>query len=229
MIYVTGDFHGDISRFDDPKLKKLKKGDTLIICGDFGFIWNGGKKENAVLEKLFNKKYNIAFIDGTHENFDLLTQFPTVRWMGAQARHIGGNVYHLLRGQIYTMEGQRVFTFGGGESEDKELRLEGVSWWREEQPTKEELMFAADNLETIDCNPNIVITHEPPASILNFLNLKNPVGVSITPINTFFDELSACCEYDRWFFGSVHMDKNISSHHIAVFKNIYNAVSGEKL
>ena len=25
MVYVTGDMHGDASRFSDPRLKKLKK------------------------------------------------------------------------------------------------------------------------------------------------------------------------------------------------------------
>ena len=29
MVYVTGDMHGDASRFSDPRLKKLKKGDTI--------------------------------------------------------------------------------------------------------------------------------------------------------------------------------------------------------
>ena len=110
MIYVTGDFHGKLSRFDDTKLKKLKKGDTLVICGDFGFIWDGGKKESEILAKLGAKKYNIAFIDGTHENFDLLSKFKTVRWMGAKAQHITGNIYHLLRGQIYDIDGEKVFT-----------------------------------------------------------------------------------------------------------------------
>ena len=33
--------HGDFERFKLPAMKKLKKGDTLIICGDFGFLWDG--------------------------------------------------------------------------------------------------------------------------------------------------------------------------------------------
>lgn len=47
MIYITGDIHADFSRFKDPALKKLGKQDALIICGDFGFIWNGGVKEKS--------------------------------------------------------------------------------------------------------------------------------------------------------------------------------------
>ena len=38
MIYVTGDTHGEFGRiveFDN----KLKKGDSVIICGDFGFVF----------------------------------------------------------------------------------------------------------------------------------------------------------------------------------------------
>ena len=61
MVYVTGDMHGDFERFKLPAMKKLKKGDTLIICGDFGFLWDGSKEEEKILEKLSEKKFNICF------------------------------------------------------------------------------------------------------------------------------------------------------------------------
>ena len=44
MVYVTGDTHGDISFFKDPKLKKLTEEDILIVCGDFGFLWDRSDK-----------------------------------------------------------------------------------------------------------------------------------------------------------------------------------------
>lgn len=50
MIYVTGDVHADLGRFKGKAAKKLKKGDTLIVCGDFGFVWDGSKKEQRVLK-----------------------------------------------------------------------------------------------------------------------------------------------------------------------------------
>ena len=56
MICVTGDLHGDISRFKSPVLKKLRRGDALIITGDFGCIWDGSKKEKRTLKKLGKKK-----------------------------------------------------------------------------------------------------------------------------------------------------------------------------
>ena len=36
MIYITGDTHGDLSHFKDPKLKRLGEKDIVIVCGDFG-------------------------------------------------------------------------------------------------------------------------------------------------------------------------------------------------
>ena len=62
MIYVTGDTHGDITRFKDPQMKKLKKGDTLIICGDFGFIWDNSKKEKADLKKLLSNDLQLHLL-----------------------------------------------------------------------------------------------------------------------------------------------------------------------
>lgn len=63
MLYVTGDTHGDYERFTSSALKKLKKGDTLFICGDFGFIWDGSKNEEKMLKKIGKLKYNVCFID----------------------------------------------------------------------------------------------------------------------------------------------------------------------
>ena len=73
MIYITGDTHGEFSRFKDSTTRKIKKGDTLIVCGDFGFIWDGSREEDRILKKLSKKKYNICFVDGTHENFEMLS------------------------------------------------------------------------------------------------------------------------------------------------------------
>ena len=75
MIYVTGDTHGDISRFKKRELKKFTKKDYLIICGDFGFLWNESAEEQEKLDFLKSQKYTILFVDGTHENFDLLESF----------------------------------------------------------------------------------------------------------------------------------------------------------
>ena len=61
MIYVTGDMHGDIERLYDPSFKKLKEGDTLIIAGDFGFLWDDQKKKRNCSNILAQENTPSAF------------------------------------------------------------------------------------------------------------------------------------------------------------------------
>ncbi len=227
MIYVTGDTHGIASRFDDPRLKKLGRGDTLIVCGDFGFIWNGSKEEMSVLKKLSKKKYNICFVDGTHENFEMLSKLKIKKWNGGKVHHIAANIFHLMRGQVFNIEGTKIFTMGGGESPDIDIRFEMNTWSDMEIPTREELMEGVDNLQKYGGKVDLVITHEPPAKIKDFLMLHTGSDASITAINTYLEDVSRICEFSHWYFGSLHLDKFISTTHISVFNNIINAKTGE--
>ena len=97
MIYVTGDVHADLGRFKGRAAKKLKKGDTLIVCGDFGFVWDGSKKEQRVLKWLGKRRYSVLFVEGTHDNLDLLAGYPVVDFCGGKARQISGKCHQLLR------------------------------------------------------------------------------------------------------------------------------------
>lgn len=216
MIYVTGDTHGDFERFKDPQMKKLHRGDTLIICGDFGFIWDGSEREKNVLKKLSGLGYTIAFLDGCHENFDLLEAYPESKWNGGMARVIAPNIVHLMRGQIYNIEHREIFTFGGGHSQDIDFRRDS-SWWEREQPTHDEIMEAIDNLARYGNKVDFVITHEPPASV------KDCLGVDVfqrIEVHALFEEIIKVCQYQKWFFGKCHIDKHIPVKFYAVFNNV---------
>ena len=225
MVYVTGDTHGEIDRFSDPQIKRLKKGDTLIICGDFGFLWDGSEKEKKELKQLGKKKYNIAFIDGTHENFDLLNSYEVTEWHGGKVHNICGNLYHLMRGQIFEIDGIKIFAMGGGESPDREMRSGNENWWRDEIPNKNELVEGANNIDASHCCVDVIVTHEPPAKMKGFLKLQSYENVRITALNSYFEQLNSICEYTKWFFGSLHQDKIITKNNIAVFKNVLPAVT----
>ncbi len=227
MVYVTGDMHGDINRFDDPALKKLKKGDILIICGDFGFLWDSGAREAKALRKLARKKYDICFIDGTHENFDLLNSYPVKQWNSGSVHEIAPNIRHLMRGQIFTIDNMTYFTFGGGESPDIDIRFEMNSWSKNEFPTGEEMINGANLLEMRDCKVDFILTHEPPVKAKSFLMLKDGENASVNGLNTYFEKLSDACTFRRWFFGSLHLDRYVSASFVAVYRNIISAVTGE--
>ncbi len=226
MIYITGDIHGDINRLSPEKLKFMKTHDTLIICGDFGFIWDDSKNEDKILRSLGKRKYNICFIDGTHENFELLNKFPAEDWCTGKARNICGNLYHLMRGQIYTIEGMKVFTMGGGEMPESELMLDDEESQHLEIPSKDELLNAVSRLEAADFDVDLIITHEPPSKTREFLQMQQNQQFSVSALNAFFDELAVQCKYKKWYFGSMHEDKFISSNQVAVFRKILNAKTG---
>ena len=54
-IYITGDCHADFRKFNNenfPEQKSLDKKDYVIVCGDFGGVWDVGwesKRENIGL------------------------------------------------------------------------------------------------------------------------------------------------------------------------------------
>lgn len=217
MIYVTGDTHGDITRFKDPALKKLGKDDILIVSGDFGFIWDGSKREKSIINKLCDKEYTIAFLDGCHENFDILDNLPVHDWNGGKVHFISNNIIHLMRGQVYEIQNKRIFTFGGGHSQDFDFRRDGDMWWEREQPSHEEIIEAIRNLDEVSNEVDYIITHEPPAS------LKDCLGVDVfqrLEVHAFFEDIIKVCRYKKWFFGKCHIDKHIPIKFYAVFNNV---------
>lgn len=224
MIYFTGDMHGDFTRFQEPDMRALKKGDTLIVCGDFGFVWDGSKAEKATLKKLGKQKYTLCFIDGAHENFELLNQYPAVEWNGGQARRVSGSLYYLMRGQVFTIEGKTLFTMGGGISPDDDLRGGDEGRMRRELPSREELHAGAAALEKAGGKVDYIATHEPPMKIKGFLQLKSQVqATEPSGLNTYFEELGKCCAFGRWFFGSMHIDKVIATSHVSCFRKVVKA------
>ena len=52
MVYLTGDTHGDIDRFRHGRLRWLSRRDTVVVLGDFGFVWDGSKEEQKKLDWL---------------------------------------------------------------------------------------------------------------------------------------------------------------------------------
>lgn len=216
MVYVTGDMHGDLTRLSPAALRPLKKGDTLLVCGDFGFVWDGSPAEQKRLDKIGRRPYTVAFLDGRHENFDLLARYPVTEWQGGRAQVISGNLVHLLRGEIYELEGESYFVFGGGESEDREFRIPGVSWWPQETPTEEELQRALANLQARDNRVDYVLTHVPTLTAAARLNPR----LAVDGVSLFLGGIEQTVSCKRWFFGSLHRDQVISEKRRAVFEQV---------
>ncbi len=217
MVYITGDMHGEWDRFRDKQMRRLKQGDVLIVCGDFGFIWDGSHRERAILRKMSMLPFTIAFLDGCHENFDLLERYPLTEWNNGPVHRIMPNVVHLIRGHVYTIQKRTFFVFGGGHSQDYEFRSGTPHWWEQEQPTHAEIKHAIHALAEYENQVDYIITHEPPAS------LKDCLGVDVfqrLEIHTFFEDIIRVCRYRKWFFGKCHIDRYIPMKFFAVFDQV---------
>lgn len=140
MLYITGDTHGNQLKWLEQIHPALSPGDGVIVAGDFGYgFWSGPLgSEDAFYDWLAAQPYAVFFIDGNHENFDRLLALPVKPWRGGRIQRIRPNVIHLMRGEVYLIEGRTVFTFGGGHSADFWQRKPGTSWWPQEMPEPEE-------------------------------------------------------------------------------------------
>lgn len=119
MVYLTGDTHGDIDRFRHGRLRWLSRRDTVVVLGDFGFVWDGSKEEQKKLDWLRKRPYTLLFLDGCHENYDLLAQYPTEERFGGTVQALGGNVYHVCRGSVLTLEGKNISASAGPKARTK--------------------------------------------------------------------------------------------------------------
>lgn len=123
MIFVTGDIHGDPERFNTDYFAdqlELSRDDYMIICGDFGLLWDEEENpmERVLLNWLEDKNYTTLFIDGNHENFDRLNKIQVEEWHGGHVHKVRDHVIHLMRGEIFDLNGKSVYAFGGARSHD---------------------------------------------------------------------------------------------------------------
>ena len=256
MVYLTGDTHGD---YDILKVKMfkphLKKGDTLIICGDFGGVWYSENatapfkdEEERLMSFYKGLPCDVCFIDGNHENYDRLYSYPVVDYKGGKAHKIQDNVYHLIRGEIFTIENQTFLAMGGAVSHDiqdgvlekddpriiewskdpyKMFRINHLSWWEQEIPSKDEREHCYENLEAHNFTVDVVLTHEGPSSLIYLMVDKwTRHTLEIHEYSTWLDNLKQFINYKTWCFGHYHTDKRITDKEYVLYNAIREVKDG---
>lgn len=227
-IYITGDTHGgiDVKKLETKRFqegKNLTENDYVVVTGDFG-VWKN-KKSKDFLDWISNKKWTTLFVEGNHEDYLYLDTFPLVNMFGNKVRKINDSIYQLLRGQVYNIDGYKVFTFGGARSVDRftACRQEGVDWFSQEESSYKEELEALSNLNKEDNKVDIIITHTCSKSTLKYLG--DLYGIYIENYdnqNKFFEELKDLIEYKLWFFGHMHKDLKVNDKEIVVYNKVLN-------
>lgn len=131
-IYVVGDTHGVQGKIGSLIVNnRLKEGDTLIVLGDFGFIFENNFAEARFLDDFQeNCKFTLAFLSGNHENHPVIAEYPVETWFSGRIHRIRKNVVHMMNGEVFDFgEGIKCFVMGGAYSRDKAER-ESTCWLR---------------------------------------------------------------------------------------------------
>ena len=247
MIYITGDTHSNVKRFNSrnfPEQSEMTRDDHVIICGDFGLVWEAGagsKNEDYWLDWLEEKSYTTLFIDGNHENFDRLNCYPVKEWHGGLVHEIRPHVLHLMRGQVFEIDGKKIFAFGGAKSHDiqagildpedpdfkkkKKLldrdyalyRIKNVTWWEAETATREEMDEGLNNLKKHGYKVDFIITHCAPSSLhVRFNNGKHEPD----QMTEYLEKVRSLTDYGKWYFGHYHDEIKVSDKEELVYKSI---------
>ena len=217
MIYVTGDIHGDRARLQKGPAARLRKGDALVVCGDFGFLWSGSDEEKKLLRWIGRRKFQTLFVEGTHDNLDLLAGYPVEELGGAPARHLDGNLWHLMRGQVYTLQGQSILALGGGHSDDYAQREAGQTWWPQELPREEELPRFREVLAAHDNRVDYVVSHQAPTNIEVCITQRYE---DVNLLVAFLDEVQRTCRFKGWFFGSYHQNRVVPPKYHCLYDKV---------
>lgn len=251
MIYITGDTHGNFARFSRKsrfrRLAQPAEGDYVIVCGDFGLLWQRNAELRYNLEIMSRYPFTLLWVQGNHENYDMIAEYPMELWKGGKVRHIVRDKVILLeRGQIFSIDGRKFFTFGGASSHDVQggildldspdfaekkkwadrrglsYRVKNISWWEQELPTEEEIQAARDNLRRADYTVDYVITHccctRLQSEICHRYGAHDVYEADI--LTDFFDELEAYLNYKTWYFGHMHSDVRVDEKHFLLYEGI---------
>ena len=249
MIYLTGDTHGEFTRLSNRHLKgkdmKLTTDDYVIVCGDFGLCWEYGGTFNYGCKFFEGKPYTVLWIQGNHENYDMIKEFALEEWNGGKVRHIVRDKVILLeRGQVFCIQGKTFFTFGGASSHDVEggilersdpdfrlkvkrarkrglnYRIVGESWWLEELPSEEEMLEGIENIDKADQEVDYIITHCCSTRIQNVLDSGSGGQYEPDVLTDYLDQIEEKVSFKHWFFGHYHADRKIDRKHTLLYQTI---------
>lgn len=91
MIYITGDTHGGFGRrfntTNFPEQREMTKDDYVIICGDFGGVWDVGwesKREKHWLDWFEDRSYTLFLLMGIMRILTGLTDILSKNGMVAE-------------------------------------------------------------------------------------------------------------------------------------------------
>lgn len=234
-IYVTGDLHGgfeieELRAWHRANRSRLKAEDYVIVAGDFGLPSDGCFGEEEDVRWMESHLPHPLFVDGNHEYFDYWARRPVEEWKGGRVQRLTRRspIRHLMRGEVFDLGGETVFSFGGATSVDKDWRVPGESWWPEELPSEEEIEHARATLAAHGWKVDYVVTHTCANRFLSQTLHPDPnwMNPQTDVLTDFLDELEDKLQFRHWYYGHFHKDRVIDDRHTVVFHKVLRAGKG---
>lgn len=202
MIFATEDTHGNFLRFSTknfPEQKQMSRNDYVIICGDFGGMWDDSAEERYWLDWLNEKPFTTLWIDG----------YTFFAMGGAKSHDTQDGIldpnspdfkdrYRLLK------------------AKNARSRILRQSWWPEEMPSESEYQTTRKLLESVNWEVDYLLTHCAPTSIGKRIHYKNTAD----PLTNFFEEISKRLKFHYWLFGHYHGNQIIEEKYVLLWEQI---------
>ena len=211
---ITGDTHGNFSRFHEYDEKYNNEHTAVIILGDAGLNYMMDKRDNGVKAKIM-RTYNfyIYCIKGNHEGRPINVkdmykiydpEVDGLVWVQPEYDRIR----YFEEYGIYKINGMKTLIIGGAYSVDKYYRLAtGAKWFADEELQDFEMDECMKLI--VGQHFDLVLTHTCPLAYEPkdlFLRGIDQSQVS-KRMEEFLDEVKNKVDWDIWLFGHYHADR----------------------
>jgi hypothetical protein len=180
---MIGDIHGDLKKY----VELASQAQYTVQVGDLGFDCLG------LEEYLDPSRHRV--VGGNHDNYT--THDNGVTFHRQPPNYLGDY------GVLEFPGVPKIFYMRGARSVDRDSRNEGQNWWPLEELTYQQHTAAIQAY--VDAKPDIVITHECPAFLVNEVTRWK---VPLRPSNTAHACEAMFSNYEPpvWIFGHFHHD-----------------------
>jgi 3-oxoacid CoA-transferase subunit A len=231
--YITGDKHRDFSDVQKfCRQMNTRKEDVLIVLGDAGFNYYDDQRDDNLKKKISRLNITLFCLHGNKEN-----RPQNVGTYGVR-NFCDGKVYYepkypnilfAMDGEVYDFEGKKYLVVGGAHSVDKIRCIEEHKpFWDDEMPNAQTKEKVEQRLNQEGYRIYGMLTHTCPVQYLptemfvstrqNLANKRKPnkarVKKQFKPdidrsTEEWLGNLERRTQYDIWFCGHYHIDKQI--------------------
>ncbi len=216
MFYITGDTHGDFSRYIEfaERMEPTEK-DTMIVLGDAGLNYYGNERDEARKNFVNSFPFTTFCIHGNHEMRPVdISTYKTKEYCGGTVWYEDEypNILFAKDGEIYDFNGYSCIAIGGAYSVDKFYRLaRGWAWFENEQPSEEIKSYVEQQLQNRDNKIDIVLSHTCPIKYEPTEVFIQGFDQSTVDKSTeeWLGQIEEKLEYKHWYCGHYHTAKKI--------------------